>query len=237
MVASGRADMRQNRKRLLVLVCVAVVLGGTAVFRFTRSDERRLVQQLRSGGKEGRIEAIHGLEKVGSSGAADAIASVIGDSDTQAACHAVIALGRMPTQHLQSIEAAARDSRPEVRRAAATAMGHLGDRADPGKLLVMLGNKTEDNGVRAAAARSLGRLNVFEAMPALIEALDDASPAVRARANTAIMRIMEINLRFRANDPPKKRQAAIARIRNLYPKMAKKHAYIKRCRAERRKSK
>lgn len=66
--------------------------------------------------------------------------------------------------------------------------------------------------VRIAAARTLGRLAVWETLPALFQALNDPERGVRAAANTAIIRILGIDYGFNPAAPEPDRQAAIQRI-------------------------
>jgi hypothetical protein len=50
-------------------------------------------------------------------------------------------------------------------------------------------------------------------MAELLGAMGDADPRVRARAGVAVQKILHADFFFRADDPPEKRRAAIARIR------------------------
>lgn len=220
--------MWRQRKRLILLAAAVVAVSGVAILLYVRSGESSLVSQLGSGTPAERVKAAQELGKINSARAVEAIAGAVRDRDTQVACQAVVALGRMARpESLPHIQAAAKDSREEVREAAATAMGKLGDHADVPTLLAAAGDRKESERVRAAASQSLGFLEVFEAMPVLVDSLDDPSPLVRGRAYAAIRRILQRDFGFRAEDPPEKRQPIVARIRMEYPAWANRHAEYK----------
>jgi hypothetical protein len=79
------------------------------------------------------------------------------------------------------------DSGWEVRRAAAEALGKLGDPQAVPPLIKALGDSDRD--VRFAAAWALGKLGDPQAIPALIQALGDRSENVRRAAQQAIQQI------------------------------------------------
>ncbi len=74
-----------------------------------------------------------------------------------------------------------------VRRAAARALGDLGDRAAAPALIGSLAD--EDSSVRAEAARALGRLGDPAALQPLCRSLQDQVPEVRAAAAVALAEI------------------------------------------------
>jgi HEAT repeat protein len=222
--------MWENHRRLIVLGGVAAVLAVGVLLVYGRSRQAGLIDQLHSGDPGEAVEAIHGLEKIGSDAAADAIADAAKAGDGRVAGQAVSALGRMGrAEDLRHIRAAAKAKDEEVRAAAMTALGSVGQESDVDSLVENLSDKQEGSRVRAAAALSLGQLDRFRAVPALIEALEDPSPLVRGRAYAAIRRIYQLDVGFRANDERAKRQAAIVRIRQLYPLLKERHAdYVRR---------
>ncbi len=222
--------MWKDRKRLIVLGGIALVLAVAVLFVYGRSHQAGLIEQLHSGDADERVEAVHGLEKIGSASAAEAIAGAVNAGDGRLAGQAVSALGRMGRpENLRHIRSAARAENEEVRVAAITALGSVGDEADVDLLVENLSDKQEGKRLRAAAALSLGQLDRFRAVPALIEALEDPSPLVRGRAYAAIRRIYQLDVGFHANDDPAKRRAAIVRIRQLYPLLKERHAdYVRR---------
>jgi HEAT repeat protein len=74
-----------------------------------------------------------------------------------------------------------------VRRAAARALGHVGDSSAVGPLSQRLGD--ESPWVRRSAAYALGAMRARETMPPLMMALDDPDPQVRRNAAWALGRI------------------------------------------------
>jgi HEAT repeat protein len=82
-------------------------------------------------------------------------------------------------------------TKAQERIAAAHDLDKLGQarRAETGGLLRPLVLTDPDAGVRAAAARTLGRLGIRDAVPELIEALADPAPEVRTVAAAAIWRL------------------------------------------------
>lgn len=224
--------MWKERKRLIALAGVSAVLAGIVVFLYTRSGVNRQVDRLHSDDAGERVEAIHALARSDSDSAADALGEAAGDSDAEVAREAVAALGRMRrAKNASRVRRALDDKRAEVRAAAAVALGDLGDPADVPVLVERLAEPAQGSHVRAAVAFALGRLDDWRAMPALVDALEDPSPKVRGRAYSAIRRILQLDVGFRASDPPAKRRAIIARIRQFYPSMEKRHEdYVRRMR-------
>ena len=226
----GPSLMWREHRRLFVLAGLAVVLAAGLVWVYGRSQEDSLLRQLDHGSTEERVQAIHGLEKIGSDRAAEAIAGYADHSDARLASHAVSALGKMGRpEHLRYVKQAAHHRDEDVREAAAGAMGGFGDKADVPVLIQSLDDPSQGRRVRVAAATSLGKVNDYSAMPTLIKAMADRDPLVRGRAYAAVRRIIQMDIGFRANDPPQKRQAMIARLRKLYPSLQARHDdYVRR---------
>jgi len=222
--------MWYERKRLILLAVVAVGLGVGAVFIHGASRETSLIGRLRTGTADEKVDAIYGLERINSDAAAGAIADSAADGHPRVAGHAISALGRMGrAEYLDRIRKGADHGNAQVREATAAAIGDLGGAADVPVLIHSLADTSQGPGVRAAAAGSLGKLNDYSAMPALLHALEDPDPLVRGRAYTAVRRIIQLDVGYRANDPPAKRAKAIARLRKLYPHLRARHeAYIRR---------
>ena len=208
----------------LTLLAGALVLAGVVIFFLVRSPQARLIEELQAGSRGDRVEAVHALERIGSRRAAEAIAGAVGDADSDLACHAVSALGRMARpEDIDHVRAAMADERADVRAAAVYAMSGFGERADLDFLMKVLADHQEPEKVRAAAAKALGRLRVFEAAPALINALADRSQLVRARACAAFRQLAGADFGFRAGDPPQRRREAISKIRDFYPVLVRRH--------------
>ena len=76
--------------------------------------------------------------------------------------------------------------------------------------------EAKDVNVRAAVIDGLGEAEDWDAVPELIDALEDEDATIRGRANAALRKIFKANFFFKANDPPEKRAKIVAYIRKLY---------------------
>jgi len=209
---------------MTILGGAALILAGIVVLRYIQSPDRRHIRELASGVPARQIEAIGALERIGSSRGAKAVSGAVSDSDAGVATHAVYALGRMGRpDDLPRVQAALTDPRPPVRAAAVYAVSGFGDLADVDMLIALLTDRRQPTKIRAAAARSLGRLRSWRAMPSLIDALADPSVLVRGRAYAAFRQIAGAGFRFRAADPPERRSEAITRILAAYPRLKTRH--------------
>lgn len=221
--------MWRDHKRTTILGGGALVLAGIVVFGYIQSPDRRHIRELDSGVPARQIDAIGALAGIGSDRGAKAVSGAVSDSDSAVATHAVYALGRMGRPgDLPRVQAALTDPRQPVRAAAVYAISGFGDLADVDMLIALLTDRRQPPKIRAAAARSLGRLTVFRAVPSLIDTLEDPSVLVRGRAYAAFRQIVHAGFRFRAADPPQLRREAIARIRAAYPRLKTRHdSYLK----------
>jgi len=70
--------------------------------------------------------------------------------------------------------------------------------------------------IRTAAARALGRIEVWETMPNLIKALDDPALEVRQAANVAIVKIIGVDYGFRPDGGAAERRRFISGLLNNY---------------------
>jgi len=209
---------------MTILGGAALVLAGLAALWHIQSPDRRHVRELDSGVPDRQIEAIGALAEIRSTRGAEAVAGAASDPDAGVASHAVYALGRMGRpDDLPRVKAALTDARPPVRAAAVYALSGFGDRADVDMLIALLIDRGQRPEIRAAAARSLGRLRAFRALPSLIDTLTDPSVLMRGRAYASFQQILGARFRFRAADPPDRRREAIARIRAAYPRLKTKH--------------
>jgi HEAT repeat protein len=97
-------------------------------------------------------------------------------------------------------------------------IGRLKDKGDPATLLAVLANAQEKPEVRAEAAEQLAAMKYVDAGPAIMDAMSDDSLLVRTAAGTALSSMMGMRFDFSPRDPPDKRQEAIARARNCWPR-------------------
>ena len=127
-------------------------------------------------------------------------------------------------EYLPKLKKAAVDPEWKVRHAAVDGVGRLGREGDPQFLIGVLKNRNEQAEVRAAAAERLGDMRYWEAGPAIIDAMEDSSPLLRARAGVALRRIVVVDMGYRANDSFDRRSKAVQKIRKLWPWFYEKFA-------------
>jgi HEAT repeat protein len=110
---------------------------------------------------------------------------------------------------------ALKEADAEMRTAVMQALGRMGPTATEALCLLLQERKRPD-GVRAEAASALGILGTADAIPSLVQALHDPSPAVRARACWALGRIASpevyplLIMRLTDSDGPVRQQATQA---------------------------
>jgi hypothetical protein len=201
--------MPDRRKRLLILAGVGVVLAAVLAFQhlWPQGDESRekRPRMAPAGAQDGRQ-----APAVAASGAAAA-------SEAQYA--KLFAISQQPSpQDVPILKKAIQSPSWEDRHAAVTGLGRLKDKGDPATLLAVLTNAQEKPEVRAAAAEQLGAMKYIEAGPALIDAMSDESELVRTAAGVALTKLMGMVFDFSARDPAGKREEAVARARNTWPR-------------------
>lgn len=91
------------------------------------------------------------------------------------------------------------------------------DKANKEFFIAMLRDESEDPVLRAQAATGLGQIGAREAMPDLVEAMDDEPLILRARAGAALRRLSGFDFGYKADAPLEERLAAIANIRKATP--------------------
>ncbi len=135
------------------------------------------------------------------------------DSDSAVRRECAETLGRISSADRTPLRSALQDPDPEVREAAANALGELGDRTAVPELVALVGNTNEDALVREAAVAALGAIGDTRALPILLENVATAPPQVRRRCVVALTVFdgdeVEIALRRAAADRnPMVREAA-----------------------------
>jgi len=120
-------------------------------------------------------------------------------------------------ENLPRLKKATKDPDWQVRHAAVDGVGRLGREGDPLFLIDVLKNTKEEPKVRAAAVARLGDMRYWDAGPAILDAMEDASDIVRARAGVALRRLITVDFEYRANDPPGPRMEKMRKIRELWP--------------------
>lgn len=213
----------------VVLLVIAVVLLLSAAFRGGREDVSSDAASARS---RGRPRAVQDSADGPPEGTEEALRAALGHPDPRVAARAVRTVGRRNRRDsLPHLKRSLRDSRPQVRAAAADAMGkfRLRESVDVNTLTGLLDDPDETVEVRAAAARGLGRMRIWQAMPSLVDALEDPDPLVRGRAGAAVRRILGVDFGFRADASPAARERAVRKIQSSWRGFQQAHlAYLRR---------
>lgn len=203
-------------KRPFILLAVAVVLGVVVLVMHVDFGGNELIDKLKSGNTEERLEAIDELSAEGSEEGLRAIAEVVQDADTRVACRALLVLATTRLEdRRERIMRAAEDERPEVRRIAMVGIGRLQDKGNAEMLATVVRDRQEDPHVRAAAVQAIGELRAWKYRHAALDVLDDPSPLVRGRAAAALHRMTGRNFGFRANATPQERAVIVALMRKM----------------------
>jgi HEAT repeat protein len=238
--------MALGRQKVILLAAgLVAAVAVAATWALTRRSDP--ADSLRSNDPKRQQEAISALRAdrdtpQGMQG----LAQAVGHRDAAVACMALraIAAGRDPSKPLEPeglevVRKAAADPRPQVRHTAirvleATTPPAPEDPTVPELLLKLFLTETSPQ-TRAAAANALGKLQYWPAVEPLLEALEDESVTVRGAAGAAIRKILGLDFGFRASDPPQKRAADAARIREHWKLQLPFHMdYVRRLRERRR---
>ena len=210
-------------------VAAMLIIGALlAVYAF--DDEGDALAQINSSDPQQRLKALDRLAERPSKRADAALVKAFDDPDPRVAGRAVAKVGNWTHRDgLPHVTRALRDPRPEVRAAAVASVGklRLREEVNTAPMIKMLADARQPREVRATAARSLGRMHCWEAMPQLVAALEDPDPRVRGQAGSAIRKILGVDFGFRAKDPD--RQKAVAKIRAMWPSFRQAHLdYMRR---------
>jgi HEAT repeat protein len=95
-------------------------------------------------------------------------------------------LGRIEQPPLASLTAALSDEAAEIREAAATALGEVGDTSPVDQLIALASDDSEDRLAREAAVAALGAIGDERARPVLLELIATAPPQIRRRCVPAL---------------------------------------------------
>lgn len=222
-----------DRKRLLVLAGLALVLGGICVYLYASRDRPRTPdpEELMALLRKGATDA--GKAEPARSGAGDDSTrnGPVGRSDSGAPSRSdrsggpretkspvlreVVDIARRPKpEHLPALKMAARNRDPVIREAATFGLGRLGKQSDPAFLMQVL-KEDSDPAVLVAAATALGEIKCWEAGAQLIDLLEHADSRVRNRAAASLNKIIGVDLGIRGSVAA--RQQRIERIRQWWP--------------------
>ncbi len=103
---------------------------------------------------------------------------------------------------------------PLERETAAVRLAQLGKAAR--EHLARTLAQSKQPAVRVACVRGLGQQWSYGNMPALLDALDDESPAVRAQAGIVVERLLMVHRGFHADDAKEKRDEVSRELRDYW---------------------
>ncbi len=234
-----------SQRLILVLAALGVAgacIGGWCLF--AQGDPEDL---LTSDDADKQAQGMAALaNQAGTTQGLERIAQTVRHKNTKVACRGLRALAasvepnkQLPPEAVRIAESATRDPRPTVKVAAIQALEATTPPLpeDPTVPRIVLDTfvtaKTSET--RAAAANALAKFQYWDAMEALLDAMENESPAVRGSAGMAVRQILGVDYGFRANDSPSKRQAVVARLRRDWKAQLPYHLdYVKRVREKRK---
>lgn len=170
--------------------------------------------QLESGDRRARLEALGELAENGGGGALEAAAEAIRHDDLLTARMAVQAVERMHRRKvIEVLTEAIRDPRPEIREEAALALGRTRDPESADVLEARLRYDSSPK-VRAAAATAMGRLGKRELVDCLVKAaLREEDLRVQSCAVGAVEKLMFVRFGYDSRASRKEREKALERMR------------------------
>jgi HEAT repeat protein len=138
-----------------------------------------------------RLAATRALGNIESMTSLDVLSSVLDGNDVELSIAAVEAIDNLDDVHRApaGLLRAARAEHPELRKAAAMALGNIADPSTVDVLIALL--RDPDAEVRYAAVEGLGEIGLPAAKPGLTRALEDANAEVRRAAVEALAEIEE----------------------------------------------
>jgi HEAT repeat protein len=153
-------------------------------------------------------------------GKIEAVAQQTESQDTTVARVAVEVLGHMGREAVAPIQKALQDKRPEIRGSAVVALAEA-DPVGQQAAVAEVARKDEAAGVRASACVALGEVYAFDQMETLFTALEDPDRTVRARAASAITRMITRRYELYIDGPADKRHQAVQNLRQAWPQLDK----------------
>lgn len=138
-----------------------------------------------------RLEAINALGNIESTTSLDVLANVLNGNDVELSIAAIEAIDNLDEVNAApaGLLRAVRAEHPELRKAAAMALGNIADPSTVDALIALL--RDPDAEVRHAAVEGLGEIGTPAAKPGLTRALEDTNAEVRRAAVEALAEIEE----------------------------------------------
>jgi hypothetical protein len=179
------------RKSLFYAGLGAVAITACSYFVFGRLSAR-----ITGGSREDRLASIHRIATEQPAGAGKSLAdAALTEGDWQAREAALAGLAHVAqaaqAQHRAAIEQATRDPVPQVRAAAAAALGSFHDEGAADKLGEMAVGDPNAS-ARIGAVIGLGRSRCLRATMLLLEAMERSTPEVQYRAVRELYRKLDM---------------------------------------------
>jgi hypothetical protein len=209
--------MHSSNVRLYIFIGVVITL--LLGWWLTSGDDSE--SDLANASGKIRLQAISTLEQQGDEKAVNIISQYTQDRDIHVARRSIQALGRMQNHETDTkIKSALADKRYEIREAAVVALGDRVDKPENVAILrARLADPREDANVRIAAAPALVGARDWDALPALINMLNDPDRRVRRVAIGSIQQMLGRRYPHRYNPsndfPVSKRLEFMAYLRSV----------------------
>jgi HEAT repeat protein len=167
------------------LIFASLVALVAMVMPVTAYEVDGLIDDLKYGSSEDRVNAARALGEIGDARAVDPLISTLKDEDSLVRSNASIALGEIGDgRAVDPLIEILNDKEWQVRREAAIALGEIGDARAVGRLIEAL--KDEHSWVRTAAAYALGRTGDARGVDPILEALRDEVQTETHRSHTRV---------------------------------------------------
>jgi HEAT repeat protein len=200
--------MSKQGVRLVVLGVVAAGLGAAVAWKVVPGRPAVL------GPPPSNVD-MERVESLRRQGNVEGLARETSAADVEVARRAASSLGYLGAEAVPHLEQALKDSRHEVREAAAVALGRTAA-ADPVSLLGTAAREDPSANVRAAAVTALGEVRAVSEMDALLGALEDEDRTVRERASAAVTRILGRRYEVYLDGTPEERHQAVEALRQAF---------------------
>ena len=167
------------------LIFASLVALVAMVMPVTAYEVDGLIDDLKYGSSEDRVNAARALGEIGDARAVDPLISTLKDEDSLVRSNASMALGEIGDgRAVDPLIEILNDKEWQVRREAAIALGEIGDARAVGRLIEAL--KDEHSWVRTAAAYALGRTGDARGVDPILEALRDEVQTETHRSHTRV---------------------------------------------------
>ncbi len=113
------------------------------------------------------------------------------------------------------------DASHQTRRTAALDLSRHPDKEETAVELRRVLRDSNDPGIQALAVSGVTRLDDWDSMPLLLDALESDSEELRGRAIVGVNKMLGLDYHFRASDSPENQTKRIAAMRQVYEEMNK----------------